>query len=125
MRTTHAEVDGREGWDGNNNTISLAPLDEHTVIDVPSPYDTLSHYRATLGHKANHHPDNNAEYDFALHPRFGLIKAVVAVRGIDCGQEILVDYGYTDDRPDWFTEELWGPVTRAFMQRQEGGQPSP
>ena len=75
---------------------------------------TLTHSLtgATLGHKANHSSKANAKYDSFLHPRFGLIKGVVAVEPIEVGEEITVDYGYQDEKPAWFTRDLWGPTTK-------------
>ena len=96
--------------------MSLAPYDDVTVIDVPPPWDTTDNYVATLGHKANHSSRPNAEYRAVFHPRFGLIKSVWAIEPIAKGTEILVDYGYTDDRPPWFTPDLYGPVTRAALK---------
>ena len=117
VRLTHAQVDGRS-WDDNANTMSLTPLDSDIVVDVPTPYDEETHYRASLGHKANHAADNNAKYAPCVHPRFGVIKAVVAERTIEAGEEVTVDYGYTDDMPEWFTSDLWGLTTKAYTARK-------
>jgi histone-lysine N-methyltransferase SETD7 len=114
VRLTHPTVDAR-GWSDNANTMSLAPYDDDTVIDVPPPFDTVARYCASLGHKANHAPVHNAKYAPAWHPRFGCIKRVVAIRDIEAGEEVTVDYGYTDERPDWFTRETWGPTTLTYM----------
>ena len=59
IKIGHDIVDNRD-WRLNSNTISL---NDDVVIDVPSPFDDISVYRATLGHKANHHFDNNVIYD--------------------------------------------------------------
>lgn len=112
-RSTHAEVDARPGWDSNSNTMSLAPHDDVTVIDVPPPWDALEHYCATLGHKANHAAEPNAEYRHVTHPRFGHIKSIWAIKDIAAGDEILVEYGYTDECPSWFTPDLYGKISRA------------
>nr|DBA28965.1 TPA: hypothetical protein GDO54_009242 [Pyxicephalus adspersus] len=59
VRITHQEVDNRD-WSLNGNTISL---DEETVIDVPEPFNTITKYCASLGHKANHSFSPNCMYD--------------------------------------------------------------
>ncbi|XP_033615933.1 histone-lysine N-methyltransferase SETD7 isoform X2 [Fukomys damarensis] len=59
VRITHQEVDNRD-WALNGNTLSL---DEDTVIDVPEPYNHVSKYCASLGHKANHCFTPNCIYD--------------------------------------------------------------
>lgn len=53
------QVDSRD-WTLNGNTLSL---DEETVIDVPEPYNRVSKYCASLGHKANHSFTPNCIYD--------------------------------------------------------------
>lgn len=53
------QVDSRD-WGLNGNTLSL---DEETVIDVPEPYNHVSKYCASLGHKANHSFTPNCIYD--------------------------------------------------------------
>lgn len=53
------QVDSRD-WALNGNTLSL---DEETVIDVPEPYNHVSKYCASLGHKANHSFTPNCTYD--------------------------------------------------------------
>lgn len=44
------------------------------------------------------------------HPRFGLIIGLIALKDIQKGQEIYVDYGYEllkkGDQPPWFEEAL-------------------
>ena len=100
VRLSHSVVDGRP-WSANSNTMSL---DETTVLDVPAPFDDVSFYCASLGHKANHsHQDKvNAEYAPVFNPRFGNIKCVRSIKPIKAGEEICVDYGYTLEKPDWY-----------------------
>ncbi|XP_073896594.1 histone-lysine N-methyltransferase SETD7 isoform X4 [Macaca fascicularis] len=64
VRITHQEVDSRD-WALNGNTLSL---DEETVIDVPEPYNHVSKYCASLGHKANHSFTPNCIYDIWICP---------------------------------------------------------
>lgn len=54
-----SQVDSRD-WALNGNTLSL---DEDTVIDVPEPYNHVTQYCASLGHKANHSFTPNCAYD--------------------------------------------------------------
>jgi len=97
----HDVVDNRS-WRYNANTMSL---DEDNSIDVPKPYDSLTHYCATLGHKANHCKAKvNATYTDAYHPRFGHIRAIKTKRLIKAGEEIFMDYEYQHSKPPWYTD---------------------
>lgn len=99
VRLSHTVVD-RRPWSCNSNTLSL---DDDVVIDVPPPFDSLKHYKASLGHKANHSMVNNAEYSRCWHPRFGEIKCIRTVRDIAKDEEITVDYSYTPGTgPKWY-----------------------
>lgn len=99
IRLTHDIVDNRD-WKENSNTISI---DEDTVIDVPKEYNDTKIYCSTIGHKANHSFTPNAKYDtYFHHPIFGKIKCIRTLKDITKGQEILVDYGYTDEIPEWY-----------------------
>ena len=55
-----------------------------------------SNYSATLGHKANHAKDPNSEFRFLRHPRFGEVIGLYLTRHLVAGQEVTVDYGYTE-----------------------------
>ena len=48
---------------------NLLALNQTHTLDVPRPYDNLSHFRATLGHKANHNFTSNARFGFVKSPR--------------------------------------------------------
>eukprot|EP01134_Creolimax_fragrantissima_P002578 CFRG2578T1 len=99
IRLTHEEVDSRD-WDLNSNTITL---NSDSVIDVPAPYDKTTHYKNTLGHKANHSQNPNAMYDCFFHPVFGDIKCIRTICPVKENEEILVNYGYTHETvPDWY-----------------------
>eukprot|EP01132_Coremiostelium_polycephalum_P011387 gene11387-13945_t len=101
IKLTHKEVDDRN-WELNSNTISL---NLETVIDVPPEYNDTLKYCSSLGHKANHHYDNNAVYSTCYHPRFGDIKCIKSIKPIKKDEEILVNYGYSkDDQPDWYSK---------------------
>ena len=67
----------------------------------------ISKYRATLGHKVNHSFLNiNARFLSVMHPRFGPIVAVISLKKIRKGEEILADYGYAPESnvPRWFAK---------------------
>ena len=111
MRLPPEVVDNRD-WALNGNAITLG---DDWVLDVPPPFDSTSHYVASLGHKANHAFDNSAEYELYDHPRFGPIKCLRTRRAIAAGAEVTVSYGYDDDlldklsldmpmleAPDWY-----------------------
>lgn len=79
-------VDSRE-WEANANALSIA---DEEAVDVPPPWDSVSRYCASLGHKANHCFSNNAQYELAQHPRLGLIKCLRTLRPVAAGEEITV-----------------------------------
>ena len=74
-------------------------------IDVPIEYWSIENYRATLGHKANHSfLKSNGLCFSVIHPRHGPINAIVTMRKIRKGDEILWSYGYTEHSliPSWY-----------------------
>ncbi|OBS81009.1 hypothetical protein A6R68_20782, partial [Neotoma lepida] len=111
-------VDSRD-WALNGNTLSL---DEETVIDVPEPYNHVSKYCASLGHKANHSFTPNCVYDMFVHPRFGPIKCIRTLRAVEAEEELTVAYGYDHsppgksgpEAPEWYQVEL-----KAFQATQQ------
>ena len=96
----HYLVDRRR-WEFNSNTIEA---DSEFSIDVPSPFEKLSKYCASLGHKANHSFHPNSKYIHLFHPKFGDIMSVEAIKKIKKGEEITVNYGYAKHShgPEWF-----------------------
>ncbi|EKX55321.1 hypothetical protein GUITHDRAFT_99101 [Guillardia theta CCMP2712] len=100
IRYPHAVVDKR-AWKMNGNCISL---DEEFAIDVPPEHSSIDRYCASLGHKANHSFQPNAEYAPCFHPRFGHIKCIRALRRMEAGEEVLVHYGYTNQMPRWYLQ---------------------
>jgi len=107
IRVSHKEVDARD-WSFNDNTISL---DEKIVIDVPEPYNRLSNYCASLGHKANHSFTPNCKYDRFDHPRFGQIKCIKTIKRVSPDDELTVAYGYDHSKldteaPTWYKTKL-------------------
>ena len=78
------------------------------LIDVPEEYRSVMEYRTTLGHKANHRFNNNAELAFVDHPVLGGIACLVATENIDDGEEVLAHYRYGDIAQvqlAWYREE--------------------
>ena len=49
----------------------------------------------------------NARFQSVIHPRFGPIVAVISLKKITKGEEILVSYGYKPEGtvPRWYAEE--------------------
>ena len=92
---------------------------EDLCVSLPPEYSSLGSYRATLGHKVNHADEgevrpsasrnikcevatlqNNARFSvFTAHPVLGTVMAVVATRSISRGEEVLANYGYSDQFP--------------------------
>ncbi len=63
----------------------------------------VSKYRASLGHKINHHfAEYNCIFDYSHHPRFGLVAAARTVDPVKAGQEILCHYNLDfDEAQPW------------------------
>jgi len=95
-------------WIDNANVMTLSEIDG-IDIDVPSPFDQLKRYNASLGHKCNHTFDKdeqNARYSHFFHPRFGHIKCIETIKTVKENDEIFVDYGYDlKDCPQWYEIE--------------------
>ena len=88
-------------------------------IDVPPEYWALSKYRATLAHKINHSiKDANTEFGYAIHPRFGPIRTVVATQFIPKGNQLLVDYEYDTEGhsrvPKWYVNSFEAELKKVF-----------
>ena len=61
----------------------------------------------------------NAKFDHATHPRFGPIRTIVAIKKIQKGEEILCDYGYSEN----FAVPLWYAATyEKEMKRKWPGE---
>ena len=76
-------------------------------IHIPEPYWNISNFRATLGHKVNHSfRYMKTYYGKVFHPRFGIIRSVVAQEDIKRGEEIFVNYGYRigGNVPTWVSD---------------------
>lgn len=83
---------------------NLMSLNDYYDIDIPPSMWDIAVYRASLGHKVNHHfHKTNTVYGTMKHPRFGTIRNVVAIEDIQAGEELFVDYDYN---PDNFTPRL-------------------
>jgi len=95
----------KQPWARSSNLMSL---NDGTCIDVPPKFSLITQFCGTLGHKANHHFEEhvNSKYDeYIGHPLFGKIKCIVAIRPIQKGEEIFVDYGYKEGTgPVWFKD---------------------
>ena len=81
-------------------------LDERLDLHVPVPYWDITAFRHSLGHKLNHSFKRmNTKFGRAYHPRFGNTRAIIAIKDIARGEEILVDYGYELGSfvPPWYS----------------------
>jgi len=83
-------------------------LTDDTDIDIPQAWLDTESYCATLAHKTNHSFTPNCQWNDFFHPRFGLLRSVQAIRHIDEGEEILVNYkiGPLPSAPDWYKQVL-------------------
>ena len=91
-------------WDFHKNQIQY---DEDYDINIPKPYWDIVNYRATLGHKVNHSfIKNNTKFGWAYSPRFGHCRSIVATRNIRKGEELWINYGYSDmnNAPQWYID---------------------
>ena len=74
-------------------------------LDIPESLRVS--YCSTLGHKACHSFTPNCEYSWAVHPRWGRIRAVSSLRRLEVGEEILTDYKYSYHKaPQWYRDDL-------------------
>ena len=70
--------------------------EEDFCLDLPPELGSdMTKYRATVGHKANHRFEPNAEFFlFSFHPVLGIIMSLSALEDIPQGVEVTVNYGY-------------------------------
>jgi len=109
----------RPGQDTDRPTPYRMILDETSDLDMPdSVGESLEVYRATLGHKACHSFQPNAETDVFYHPRFGLIRCIATVKPVRRGEEILLDYKY-----NLASAPAWYKIAWAKHQKQVRGLP--
>ena len=83
------------------------------TISIPHDKASLDDYKATLGHKLNHHFEPNSEYGGILDsPRFGVIRAFFTRRDVKKDEELFNNYGYpVKYGPSWYKdmyEKLYG-----------------
>ena len=91
-----------EYWDILRNLMTFyGPIKIH----IPKPYWNISNFRSTLGHKVNHSfKYATTIFGWVFHPRFGNIRSIVAIQDIAKGEEVLVNYGYSQNNhaPKWY-----------------------
>ena len=105
-----------EDWRDDAYKI-MDQTEEENVLDIPQQFRSLSQYRATLAHKANHSFKPNAKFCSFFHPRFGLIPALISLAQISAGMEILVNYEYSfDSGPPWYSQLQVDDMMRAYQQ---------
>ena len=95
----------------HRNLISLGFEEngDKLQINVPEGYWNVTQFRATLGHKINHDfLKLRATFNFAMHPRYGWIRTVIAIDNIYRGEEIFINYHYpivaNSFAPQWYRE---------------------
>ena len=80
---------------------------EALILDIHSEFRSISTYRTTLGHKANH-KFGQLKADFVVvdHPVMGGIGGLVATEVIEEDDEIFVDYRYDPGScPNWYRDD--------------------
>ena len=106
-----------EGLQAINSEYSITWL-EGARLDIPPKL--LEEYCSTWGHKACHSFAPNCEYTWAVHPRFGRIRAVTTIRTMEGGEEVLTDYRYCISKaPKWYKEELRNFLVNNFKMEQD------
>jgi len=81
---------------GNDAPYSWG-YDVNLELDIPAKFRKISDYTTTLGHKVNHKfTMTNTFFSLAKHPIYGGIVILVAERDIKEGEELYVNYGYTN-----------------------------
>ena len=85
-------------------------LSKSTYINIPEEYWDISKYRSTLGHLVNHSfLKPNAYYGRTIHPRHGPIMAIITLKNIQKGDEILCYYGLEHNKwgvPNWYARSF-------------------
>ena len=54
----------------------------------------LDQYCATLAHKTNHSLTPNTRWGRLDHPRFGMVVTIIAIKTIQMGEELTVNFKY-------------------------------
>ncbi len=82
---------------------SRSPCDRYSIsthmgatIILPPPMDDWSQNMVTSAWKTNNGfaPDTHTYFHDVEHPRFGLVPAISALKDVDAGVELLIDYQY-------------------------------
>jgi len=100
----------KKDWELKPNLICL---NDGMCVDVPVELSDMKVFQNTIGHKANHHWDNNAEYALYWgHPIFGKIRCIRTLRPIKKDEEIFVNYSYEEEGPGWYLEFMKGRLQK-------------
>ena len=106
-----------QGLESVNSEYSITWLDG-ARLDIPPRL--LESYSSTWGHKACHSFAPNCEYSWAVHPRFGRIRAVTTMRDMACGEEVYTDYRYSISKaPKWYKEDLRNFLVNNFKMEDD------
>ena len=98
-------------------------------INIPEGYWNVTQFRGTLGHKMNHDfLEFRAAFSFAMHPRYGWIRTVIAIDNIYRGEEIFINYHYpivaNSFAPKWYQDlyeaqiEQWPRSEKSSVNQQ-------
>ena len=95
---------------------------------IPRHWDDLNVYNATLTHKINNkfHPFTNAEFGLMDHPRFGSIVTAIALKDIDVGTELFLDYSYDVNNTlikkfvPWYVQQF--KATVEYLRKEQVGE---
>ena len=64
---------------------------DNIQINVPFVYQNVAQFGSTLGHKINHDfLKHRATFNWAMHPRHGWIRTIIAIDDIYKGDEIFI-----------------------------------
>ena len=75
-------------------------LDSLINLDIPKSFESKDIYKASLGHKINHHFQPNVNITPIFHPRFGDILGIISIKPITKNEELFLNYEY-DLRNEW------------------------
>ena len=94
---------------------------------IPRHWDDLKVYNATLTHKINNkfRPFTNAEFGLMDHPRFGSIVTAIALKDINVGTELFLDYSYDVNSTlikklvPWYIQQF--KATAEYLRKEQEG----
>ena len=104
----HPNMTAEEVAKATMYTLVLGENMQGLLVDVSQKYASITEYRTTLGHKANHKFKNhNTIYQKGIdHPVLGNIGCIIAITDIEAGDEIFTNYNYDlHTAAQWYRDE--------------------